>query len=475
MVMRDKVLLLVSLLAILFPTQVLTAQESHARIVRISYSEGDVRLNNQNVSMNVPLTENGVLVTGNDGVAEVEFEDGSRLRVAPETQITFSQLARLSSGEALTRVDLDGGEIELTVHRGAAAKYAVSVHRKNIQVAAGARVRILSVGSDPLEVAVWAGEAVVHDSETGQDVVVKRDETFAVATNDPEQYDLEKGIEPDDLDQFCQSRDQYLASGSGGGTSSQVGVTGSVLVDPCSNGYWVPGLPGNCFNSYYPGPIVEEVYIPGHYPRHHHHPHHPPHIHPPTPPVTVKEMPTGRGVVPDVKPVETGKRPTRFFDDENFKRRALDEERESGLKESGRGVSESRDERAEHKDRVMQQPNNNHQPNTGPQDENSRRPARENARDTRTDVPHDNSRTVHVSGSEFTQSRSSNQAHTDVSHNTGSSASTSSHVSASPSYSAPSHSAPAPSAPAPSASAAHSGGSSTSGGSTSSGSTGRPH
>jgi hypothetical protein len=475
MVTRDKVLLLVSLLAILFPSPVLTAQESHARIVRISYFEGDVRLNNQDVSMNVPLTENGVLVTGNDGVAEVEFEDGSRLRVAPESQITFSQLARLSSGEALTRVDLDEGEIELTVRRGAAAEYAISVHRKNIQVAAGTRVRVLSVGSDPLEVAVWAGKTVVHDSETGQDVVVKRDETLAVATNDPEQYDLEKGIEPDDLDQFCQSRDQYLASASAGGTSPQAGVTGSVLVDPCTDGYWVPGSSGNCFSSYYPGPIIEGVYVPGYYPRHPRHPHHPPHIHPPTPPVVAKEMPKSRGVVPDVKPVEPEKRSSRFFDDENFKRRTLDEEHENGLKESGRGVSESRDERAEHRDRVMQQPDYNHQSGIRSNDENPRHPARENSRETRQDVPHDNSRAVHVSGSEFTQSRSNNQAHTDMSHNMGSSPSTSSHISASPSYSAPSHSAPAASAPAPSASAAHSGGSSTSGGSTSSGSTGRPH
>src|SRR6516165_8656352 len=88
---------------------------SHARIVRISYVQGTVQYNGAQAVMNSPVTEDSRLVTGTDGLAEVEFEDQSAIRLASETEISFAQLARLSSGEARTRVDLEDGEAEFLI------------------------------------------------------------------------------------------------------------------------------------------------------------------------------------------------------------------------------------------------------------------------------------------------------------------------------------------------------------------------
>ena len=75
---------------------------SHARIVRLSYVQGEVQIDNvhgfQNATMNMPVTEGNRLVTSSDSWAEVQFEDGGTLRLAPETQVTFSELGRNSSG-----------------------------------------------------------------------------------------------------------------------------------------------------------------------------------------------------------------------------------------------------------------------------------------------------------------------------------------------------------------------------------------
>src|SRR5436305_9526532 len=93
--------------------------DSHARIVRLSYVDGQVRLDNghgyESATMNVPLTERDWLQTGSDGWAEVQLEDGSLIRLAPNTVIAFTQLARASSGATLTTVDLDQGEAEFKV------------------------------------------------------------------------------------------------------------------------------------------------------------------------------------------------------------------------------------------------------------------------------------------------------------------------------------------------------------------------
>jgi FecR protein len=188
------------------------AQEpaSHARIVRISYVQGTVQFNGQPAVMNSPVTEEGRLVTGSDGLVEVEFEDASKIRLASETEITFAQLARLSTGEPLTRVDIDQGEAEFLIPASSAGGFAVNVKGKNILFKQPGRFRILSTNSTPLEIAVWKGEAEVHDLESGQQVSVKDREAFALNPADLSEYELERSFLADDLDRWSEQRDEQL-------------------------------------------------------------------------------------------------------------------------------------------------------------------------------------------------------------------------------------------------------------------------
>src|SRR5262249_662330 len=71
------------------------SHDSHARIVRISYVDGEVRIDHgsgyESASMNVPVTEHNWLQTRSDGWAEVQLEDGSLIRLAPDTVIAFTE------------------------------------------------------------------------------------------------------------------------------------------------------------------------------------------------------------------------------------------------------------------------------------------------------------------------------------------------------------------------------------------------
>src|SRR5277367_5652765 len=73
--------------------------ESKARIVRLSEVEGTVRIDRaagdgfDKAFINLPVVEGSKLKTGKDGRAEVEFEDGSALRLAPDTEVEFTRLA----------------------------------------------------------------------------------------------------------------------------------------------------------------------------------------------------------------------------------------------------------------------------------------------------------------------------------------------------------------------------------------------
>src|SRR3954462_11206416 len=72
--------------------------DSQARIVRLSDVQGSVQIDKntglgfENAFVNLPIIQGTQLRTGNGGRAEVEFEDGSSLRLTPNTTIHFNQL-----------------------------------------------------------------------------------------------------------------------------------------------------------------------------------------------------------------------------------------------------------------------------------------------------------------------------------------------------------------------------------------------
>jgi hypothetical protein len=257
--------------------------DSQARIVRISYVEGEVRLDNghgyESATMNVPLTERNWLQTGSDGWAEVQMEDGSIIRLAPDTVIAFTQLARSSSGGTLTTVDLDQGEAVFKIAKHNDSDFNVTVKKSTIALTQSGSFRVTSTTANPLEVAVWKGEVGVTETETGGEVVVKKNETFVLDPSDVSRYALDKGADADDLDQWSKQRDDYLgtyASARGAYNQSpyQYGESDlnyygqyfdepgygsvwqpnniSVGWDPFSNGYWSysPGFGYTWVSSY---------------------------------------------------------------------------------------------------------------------------------------------------------------------------------------------------------------------------------
>jgi hypothetical protein len=257
--------------------------DSQARIVRISYVEGDVRLDTghgyESATMNVPLTERDWLQTGHDGWAEVQLEDGSLIRLAPDTVIAFTQLARASSGATLTTVDLDQGEAEFKATKHNDGEFNVTVKKNTIALTLSSSFRVTSTNANPLEVAVMKGEVGVSDTDNGGEVAVKKNETFVLDPNDPARYALDKGVDADDLDQWSTQRDDamstYASAGPGYAQSPyQYGASdlnyygqyydvpgyGEVWQpnnvgynwDPFSNGYWSysPGFGYTWVSSY---------------------------------------------------------------------------------------------------------------------------------------------------------------------------------------------------------------------------------
>src|SRR5664279_2135280 len=79
--------------------------DTQARIVRLSDVQGSVQIDKnagagfESAFLNLPITEGAQIKTGDRGRAEIEFEDGSTLRLAPNTAVQFNTLGVNDAGK----------------------------------------------------------------------------------------------------------------------------------------------------------------------------------------------------------------------------------------------------------------------------------------------------------------------------------------------------------------------------------------
>src|SRR5246500_87373 len=89
--------------------------DSQARIVRLSDVQGSVQIDKntglgfEEAFINLPITQGTQLKTGDRGRAEVEFEDGSSMRLTPNTTIQFNKLGLSDDGKRISEINLVQG------------------------------------------------------------------------------------------------------------------------------------------------------------------------------------------------------------------------------------------------------------------------------------------------------------------------------------------------------------------------------
>lgn len=200
-------LLLVALVCATVPV----LADSTARIVRLSYLDGDVQIDRaagngwERAVLNMPVVQGTQLSTRSGGTAEVEFEDGSTLRLVPQTVVTFSQLILRSSGQRASTIELSQG----TAYLDATTKkddFRIATAGPEIRLTRDARLRLRRSGSD-LTLAVFKGEVDVQGPNGS--VEVKKSETLNLNLKDPSQYELARGIDSDSYDAWDKQRDHY--------------------------------------------------------------------------------------------------------------------------------------------------------------------------------------------------------------------------------------------------------------------------
>ncbi len=184
--------------------------DSHVRIVRLSYVEGDVQIDRntgqfEKAIVNLPVTEGAKLRTG-EGRAEVEFEDGSTLRLAPSTTVQFPQLSLRDSGARLSSVELTSGTAYIDSAGSKSDELVLQFGRQKSVLTRAARLRI-SAGEKGTQLAVFKGDVQV-EAASGP-IEVKKNQTASFDSSADDHVTLAKEIAPEPLDSWDKQQSQY--------------------------------------------------------------------------------------------------------------------------------------------------------------------------------------------------------------------------------------------------------------------------
>ena len=185
---------------------------SHVRIVRLSDIEGTVHIDRatgqgfEKAIMNMPVTQGVRLRTDASGRAEIEFENGTVLRLADNSAVQFTDLSLGSDGQRATAVHLDQGTVYVDYkHKGGDA-LSLDAANESIKPNADVHFRMQLDGSNA-RIAVFRGELEVPGN--GEMAKLKKGETFNLDLSNSSNDLLAKSISTLPADQWDTERTSY--------------------------------------------------------------------------------------------------------------------------------------------------------------------------------------------------------------------------------------------------------------------------
>ncbi|MBV9852227.1 MAG: FecR domain-containing protein [Armatimonadetes bacterium] len=228
------------------------ADAGPVRLARFSYLKGDVSWRPDTgaqwsaATLNLPFRQGAQVWASGHSRAEVQFDDGSLLRLGADAVVTLETLYSDSQGE-FTELRLSQGLASLTLPH-AKSIFQVDTPDASLKADGPARFR---VGARPgTEIAVRAGKVNIQDAQ-GKTFLEAGD--YIDITDPKAPFDIQDLPAEDGWDKFNDERDRVMAQGTQNkNLSSQEGLVAGNLDDygswhdnPTYGRVWVPAEPAD--------------------------------------------------------------------------------------------------------------------------------------------------------------------------------------------------------------------------------------
>jgi hypothetical protein len=249
-----------TIFALLFASW-LRADTSHARIIRLSLVQGDVRFardvhgdpltsdkaNWEGATLNLPIRQGYALATDH-GRAEVEFENGAMAFLAENTVLEFYDLS-LEDGAKTTRLVLRQGTASFYVNPGSGDYFSVTGGDFTVEADGRAGFRLDNF-DDGSVVDVTKGR--VNVLRKNKSTLLAKGQSLSMRADDNNSMEIARLPENDDFDRWVSGREDAVATAT---NAAQQYISSpyysSGIADLYTYGSWYPiGGYGNCWRPY---------------------------------------------------------------------------------------------------------------------------------------------------------------------------------------------------------------------------------
>ncbi len=231
--------------------------DSHVRIVRLSDVKGMLALDRktglgfEQTMQNMPIVEGEKLKT-EDGYAEVEFEDNTTMRLAPNSQVDFSLLALRSSGAKASTMNVVKGTVYVSTESTKGNEFLLVAGETKMTVAPSTHLR-LQVNESRTVVSVFNGSVEVQRG--GETTLVSKKESLTIGAD---QMTVAKKVAGEPYDAWDKEsidyHKRYAAANAfaGGGNTyglSDLNYYGS-FINAGGSSFWQPYFVGAGWSPY---------------------------------------------------------------------------------------------------------------------------------------------------------------------------------------------------------------------------------
>jgi len=193
------------------PQEAQRANYSHARIVRLSFVQGEVQIARpedegwNEALVNMPIQQGYAIATGR-GRAEIEFESGATVRLDERTEIQFNELA-LAEGNRITQMTLQIGSAIFYANLAKNDTFTVMTPGVQVTIPRNSRFR-MDVTEKHVNVAVLKGDLTV-EGRAGAYKLAKGQALLFRAT-DADNVHIARLGDADEFERWAAERDDAL-------------------------------------------------------------------------------------------------------------------------------------------------------------------------------------------------------------------------------------------------------------------------
>jgi len=184
---------------------------SHVRVVRLSFVDGTVTVRSPEstewtpATVNVPIQEGFSLATAKKSFAEVQFENGSTVRLGELSSVDFTQLALTPQGGHINHLALDEGYATLHVIPMRNDEYLLSASGVTLKPHGKTEFRT-DLNQDHLRVEVFSGH--VQASDSNQTETLAKNKALVRDADSGTPFQVTNKIQKDDWDKWTDARER---------------------------------------------------------------------------------------------------------------------------------------------------------------------------------------------------------------------------------------------------------------------------